>query len=226
MTSNLRNKLEILNFELQNIEETGKFEKVKKILEREIINQKNELEKIKTANEVLEKKAFEDELTGIQNRRSLNIFIKKIFEESLLNGEVVVLFMLDIDKFKKYNDCWGHAQGDECIKTITDCINKIKIKRQDVFGRYGGEEFVYITNSLSFEQAMDLGNQIRKEVENLGLFYIVESEKKPVTISIGGAIGRVSEFKTMPNMMEIADKELYKAKNMGRNITKIKNLSE
>lgn len=226
MTSNLRNKLEILNLELQNIEETGKFEKVRKMLEREIINQKNELEKIKLANDVLEKKAFEDELTGIQNRRSLNIFINKIFEESLLNGDIVVLFMLDIDKFKKYNDYWGHAQGDECLKAITDCINKIKIRRQDVFGRYGGEEFVYITNSLSYEQAMDIGNHIRNEVEKLGLYYIIGNEKKSVTISIGGAMGRVSDFKTMVNMMEVADKELYRAKNMGRNNTKIKNLSK
>lgn len=77
MNSNLGNKLEILNIELKNIEIIGEFEQIKIRLEKKIAIQKNELEKIKLENKMLEKEAYEDELTGIPNRRSINAYLKK-----------------------------------------------------------------------------------------------------------------------------------------------------
>lgn len=224
MSMNMRNKLEILNIEIDNIQETDKFDKLRIRLEKEISRQKNELEKTKLVNEILEKKVYEDELTGIQNRRSINAYLNKTLMEMSDNENMIVLYMIDIDKFKNYNDYWGHSEGDICIKKIADCIKDIQLNRGDTFGRYGGEEFVYISTVTTYDDALKLGNLIRTKAENIGLYYIYNGEKKATTISVGGVIGRSSDFSSMSEMLELADKELYKAKDMGRNITILRNL--
>lgn len=225
MSSNLRNKLEILNIELKNIHMIGEFEQIKIRLEKEITTQKNKLEKIKMTNKILEKKAYEDELTGIPNRRSINTYLRRILKEMGTKEDLIALFIIDIDKFKKYNDCWGHSQGDNCIRKITECIKKIQNNRNDIFGRYGGEEFVYISTSLTYEDAFNLGNLIRTEVERIGLYYMDKGVHNNVTISVGGVIGSSSDFKSMVNIMELADKELYRAKAMGRNMTILRDIN-
>lgn len=226
MSLNLRNKLEILNIDFRNIETTGKINNIRIRLENEITRQKNELEKIKRANEMLEKKAYEDELTGIKNRRSINIYLNRMMEKVSLSKDTIALFMIDIDNFKRYNDYWGHSEGDNCIKKIADCIKKIQESREDTFGRYGGEEFVYISTPTTYEDALVLGNLIRTEVENIGLYYIYNGERKTITISVGGVIGNCLDLNSIPQMMELADKELYRAKDMGRNITFLRNMNE
>lgn len=226
MSANLKTKLEILNIEIKNIEQTGKFEKLRNRLEKEIDRQKKELEKINIENEILGKKVYEDELTGIQNRRSINFYLKSKLEEMNSSEELIVLFMIDIDKFKGYNDYWGHSEGDVCLKKVADCMRKIQTSRNDVFGRYGGEEFIYISTSITYEDALILGNLIRTEVEDIGLYYIYEGERRSTTISVGGVIGRSSDFSSMAEMLELADKELYRAKDTGRNKTILNYITE
>lgn len=221
----LKNKLEILNIDIKNLEVDEKTNKIRTRLENEIIRQKNQLEKIKQTNEILQKKAYEDELTGISNRRSINIHIKKILGDLYSETETIALFMIDIDNFKKYNDYWGHAEGDECIKKITKSIKEIQSSRGDVFGRYGGEEFVYISSSINYEKALKLGNLIRRKVEEIGLFYIHKGKKKKTTISVGGILGLRSDFKSMAEIIELADRELYRSKDMGRNTTIVKDIN-
>lgn len=224
MTSNLGNKLEIMKIELEYIKENDKFENIKNMLEKEIQIQRNELQKIKKSNEILEKKAYEDELTEIPNRRYINNYLNKVWNNSIKNNEDIVLFMIDIDNFKKYNDYWGHSYGDLCLKKVADCLKEIQEKRNDVIGRYGGEEFIYIARSLNYDQALALGNHIRIEVEKLGLTYEHNNINKIITISVGGAIGKALDFKSISNLLEVSDKELYKAKDAGRNITFLKML--
>lgn len=208
-------KLEILKIEMQYFKDNDKFEIIKNKLEREILNQKNEIEKIKKASKELQQSALEDELTGIPNRRYINCYLKKLLENS--TDEIAVLYMIDIDNFKKYNDYWGHSKGDECLKTISNCIKEIQEKRNDVFGRYGGEEFVYVARNINYEESIELGNIIRSSVENLGIYYNHEGVKELITISIGGSLFKIRDFKSISNIMETSDNQLYKAKNMGRN---------
>ncbi len=221
MTSIVGDKLEILKIELEHLKENHKFEKIKIInqrLEMEISNQKNELEKIQKSNAILEKKILEDELTGVPNRRYINYHLNKTWEEALLQDEIIVLFIIDIDNFKKYNDCWGHLKGDECLIKVANCLKAIQEKRKDTFGRYGGEEFIYYAKNISYDQALELGNLIRTEVENLCLEYTFDNMSRVITISVGGVLGKVSDFVNISNMIQIADKELYEAKKGGRNI--------
>ena len=224
--SNLNNKLEILNVELKNFQKTGLNNNLSNRLENEINRQKHELEKITLENKILEKSAYEDELTGIMNRRSINAYLNEILNNMYQTEDLIVLFLIDIDKFKRYNDYWGHSGGDICLKKIADCIKTIQDEKGDIFGRYGGEEFVYISTPTNYQDAVKLGNFIRTEVEKLGLYYIYRGEKAAITISVGGAIGISSDFTSMTELLEIADKELYAAKNNGRNLTILKSIKE
>lgn len=226
MTSNIQNKLEILKIELGHTKEIDKYENVKNRLEKEISIQKTELEKIKKFNEQLEKKAYEDELTGIPNRRYINAYLNKIWEQTKINNEIIALYMIDIDNFKLYNDYWGHSKGDECLVEVAKCIKNIQIRRKDIFGRYGGEEFVYIARNLDYKQAYELGELLRLEVEKLGISYITNNDDKIITISVGGVLGKISNIENTTNLLYIADKKLYNAKNSGRNRTCILNISE
>lgn len=226
VSSNLSNRLEILNVEMDNYQNTGIYENLRNRLEIEINRQKHELEKITLENQILEKKAYEDELTGIMNRRSINIYLNETLKNMHSTKDSLLVFLIDIDKFKRYNDYWGHSGGDICLKSIADCIKSIQIEKQDIFGRYGGEEFIYISTKISYEDALELGNLLRIRVEELGLYYMYNGEKKIVTISIGGIIGMSSDFHSMAELMELADKELYRAKEMGRNLTILKQAIE
>ena len=127
------------------------------------------------------------------------------------------MFMMDIDHFKRYNDYWGHAKGDDCIKQISQTISEIKSMNNDVFGRYGGEEFVYIARDVDANQAIDLGNQIKEAVEKLRLFYVFDEVSYLVTMSVGIAIGSIQEAKHYAHLLEMADEQLYLAKELGRN---------
>lgn len=228
MTSSIGNKLEIIKIELDHIKENHKFEKIKMInqrLEMEITNQRNELEKIQKINEILEKSALEDDLTGVPNRRYINYCLNKTWEESLSQSETIALFMIDIDNFKKYNDYWGHSKGDECLIKIANCLNALQTKRNDIFGRYGGEEFIYFAKCINYDQATELGYLIRSKVEELYLNYLVDNKSFMITISVGGVFGQISDFSNIPEMLQIADKELYRAKSMGRNLTLIRSMN-
>ncbi len=224
MASNLGNKLEILNIEIENTKEKNKYREIKKRLEQEIEYQKNEIEKIKKTNETLFHKAYEDELTGIPNRRSINSYLKKILSDKSNKNENIGVLMIDIDHFKNYNDCWGHAQGDACLKKIASTINEIQESDKYIFGRYGGEEFVYVLRDTDYIKIKEIGNKIREVVKNLDIHYTFKDKKHLLTVSVGGAYGKITKFNKFSNLMELADKELYKAKEKGRNTTIINNL--
>lgn len=216
MISAMSTKLEILTLEMKYIKETTEFNNLRQRLEQEMLAKQMELEQIKTTNQQLEKKAYEDELTGIWNRRSINTYLKDVFEESNPQG-TIALFMMDIDHFKRYNDYWGHAKGDDCIKQISQKISEIKSSNNDIFGQYGGEEFVYIARDVDANQAIDLGNQIKEAVEKIRLFYVFDEVSYPVTMSVGIAIGSIQEAKHYAHLLEMADEQLYLAKELGRN---------
>ena len=223
------NKFEMFKIELDYLNESNKFEKAETInqrLEIEISSQKMELEKIQKLNRILEEKAFEDELTGVPNRRHINSNLNRILEESLLQDHIIALFIIDIDMFKKYNDTMGHMDGDKCLIKIANCLKDINTMRNDTFGRYGGEEFIYYALNITYDQASVLGNLFRTKVEELSLRYQKGNEMKLVTISVGGVLGRLSDFKNITDLIQMADQKLYQAKEMGRNITCIRNMME
>ncbi len=127
--------------------------------------------------------------------------------------------LFDIDNFKKFNDCWGHCAGDQCLQKVANCLKCIQYQRKDIFGRYGGEEFIYIAINISFYEALELGELFRTQVETMAINLSKEEYKNNLTISVGGIWGKRSDFSDTSEVVYQADCQLYKAKAMGRNKT-------
>lgn len=222
----LGNRLEILNVELKHTTDFEQLSKLKNRFEHELKLQKKEIERMNEMNRSLEKKISEDELTGILNRRAINKKLHEITETAKNEDFYLTVYMLDIDNFKMYNDYWGHSDGDKCLISIAKCISSIAWSRSDVFGRYGGEEFVYIARTSDYDAAFRLGEEIRQEVEKLGLHYGNGPSKTPTTISIGGVIGYGEEISSVSRLLQMADDQLYISKRSGKNRVRLVNLNE
>jgi diguanylate cyclase (GGDEF)-like protein len=218
--SAIGNKFEAMKLELDRYYDKHNYLETQRLntrLEMEINKQKSELEKVQKLNRLLEEKVYLDELTGISNRRSLDSQLQRIWENTEQKNQTIALFMIDIDHFKKYNDCLGHYEGDKCLRKVAECINQIQISENDIFGRYGGEEFLYFSLNRRFEEAVELGNRLRSEIEKMSLVYMQNGKHSILTISIGGVWGKLSEFNNIYEIIQSADKELYHAKDSGRN---------
>lgn len=167
------------------------------------------------ANMELERLASIDMLTGIYNRRSLFEYGQNIIKRDKEASKESIVIMFDIDCFKQINDQYGHLAGDLVLIEISRLIQS-DIREGDVFGRYGGEEFVLISEGTR-EQAKNMAERLRTIIE-ANQFMINESEDIDVTVSVGVC----SEFRLnveLEILIDRADKALYKAKAMGRNRT-------
>lgn len=210
-------RLEILNVELKYTKDFDQLLMLKNRFQEEINLQKLKINMISEENQLLEKSAYEDELTGILNRRSIKKGYYEIVDKTEKGNKLLALYMIDIDDFKRYNDCWGHPEGDKCLIGISKCIDKISISRGEIFGRYGGEEFVYIAEPESIEKAFDLGEEIRKSVENLNYYYEDNGSRIITSVSIGVVVCNGENCNDIASIFEEADRQLYISKKNGKN---------
>lgn len=166
--------------------------------------------------EIVEKRTKElqilsitDELTNIHNRRFLIDMLKSNIKECKRYDKYLSIVIFDIDHFKKVNDTFGHTEGDRTLIEISKYL-KNALRDVDILGRYGGEEFMIIMPNTLLEDAFKAADRLRKEISEL----IIGPEKIRVTIS-----GGVAEYDGSSLMQLIikADKNLYKAKQTGRN---------
>jgi diguanylate cyclase (GGDEF)-like protein len=151
-----------------------------------------------------------DTLTGLPNRRG----VSRAFEEAMAHvrgGGKYAVLLLDIDHFKSINDLLGHQTGDRVLAQIGRIIAE-NIRGVDVAGRFGGEEFLVLLRDAARERAMQVAERLRSAIETGGLAY---ADGKPVTISVGVAYARAADGTA--DVMERADRALYRAKNAGRN---------
>ena len=143
-------------------------------------------------------------------------------------GKSFGFYLLDIDKFKTFNDTYGHLQGDEVLKTVAKVMKKVAEQRQFV-GRYGGEEFVSIFPINRVDEVAIKMEKMREAIENTKVDYLEKEGKKlSVTASFGGIAFQIPEdasFEThMKDFIKIADENLYLAKENGRNNCVFRNL--
>ncbi len=156
------------------------------------------------------KNAYFDELTGIANFRSLEEHLQKLWED----GKNFSLSMMDIDNFKKVNDTYGHAVGNEVLTGIGRILKDVS-KKFDIFvGRFGGEEFLLISDKMNASHLYKVTDHVRKEVEKSHLSESVLD----LVITISGGVSQRSTFKSFTEVIEGADKGLYHAKRKGRNL--------
>jgi diguanylate cyclase (GGDEF)-like protein len=189
-----------------------------KQLEKEVIEQVKETTSIlREQKEESERKAIMDELTGIYNRR---YFEAKLEDELTLAKRFrsnLCLIMFDIDHFKNINDTYGHQAGDSILAELA-LTAKSLMSSVDSLCRYGGEEFAIILPETKIEEAIDLAEKLRNEVEE-HLFYIGD---KVINITISAGIAEYPTHALLKQgLIEKADSALYYAKNTGRNNIKI-----
>ncbi|MFB2978129.1 diguanylate cyclase domain-containing protein [Microseira sp. BLCC-F43] len=170
------------------------------------------------ANQKLALLATLDELTGVANRRYFNEHLAR--EWSRLKREQIPLSLIlcDIDYFKRYNDYYGHLAGDVTLKQVAQAIRKVLKRPADLVARYGGEEFVILLPNTSMAGAVQVGELIRQQVQQLKIPHAQSLVSDYVTLSLGIS-SLVPSLKESPEVLiKMADEALYAAKRQGRNI--------
>ncbi|MEC2074623.1 diguanylate cyclase [Metabacillus fastidiosus] len=158
-----------------------------------------------------------DELTGLYNRRYFNEFIITEWELAKKNSFNFSLILFDIDHYKNFNDTYGHLAGDECLKTISECIQVYNAEPLSFAARYGGEEFVVLLPQGTEREALSVAENIKTAILDLEIPHRSSLVNEYVTVSIGVAsIIPIEEME--PNeIISMADEALYKSKQNGRN---------
>ena len=166
-------------------------------------------EKVRQRTEALQDFANTDQLTQLKNRGAILETLENELKRSERHEHDLSLLMLDLDFFKEINDTFGHLEGDDVLSRVAVTI-KEACRQTDSVGRYGGEEFLIILPETTLQQADELAGRIRLAVSECKT-----GNGKKVTCSIG--VSSYTEGDTMVEIIRMADKRVYKAKDLGRN---------
>jgi diguanylate cyclase (GGDEF)-like protein len=171
----------------------------------------------KLADSVLDLAAFgmRDQLTGIPNRRSFDYRLDWEWYRAMREKSQLSILMIDVDKFKNYNDAFGHQQGDVALQTIAKTINQTIKRLTDFAARWGGEEFIVLLPTTDSAGALCVAENIRSGVENVIIPGDIKSNKITVSIGINTLIPTLQN--SSEHAISLADNALYKAKETGRN---------
>jgi diguanylate cyclase (GGDEF)-like protein/PAS domain S-box-containing protein len=171
---------------------------------------------LRTVADQMKSLAETDGLTGTVNRRALDAAIASELAYSITNRTSLSVMMIDIDRFKLYNDTYGHLAGDQCLKTVSDCLRDVVSRDTDIVARFGGEEFVVLLPGTDEVVALEVARAFRNRLNALHLPHSA-SEFGHVTVSIGVATknSHAPEI-TASRLLKEADQALYSAKRNGR----------
>ena len=184
-------------------------------LEARVEASAGEVETLRNKLETVRKEARVDVLTGLANRRCFDETFVAAIEESRVEGTPLCVLMCDIDHFKRFNDTWGHATGDQVLRLVAGCVSS-NVKGRDTAARYGGEELVVVLPKTALADAMVVAEQIRRSVESRKIVKKSTGESYgSITLSIGGSELKPGESPT--EFLARADACLYAAKHAGRN---------
>lgn len=176
--------------------------------------------KVKDYQEKLKLDSIIDGLTGIYNRRYFDDEFDKTWRASTRNKTPLAIIMMDIDYFKKYNDHYGHQQGDEALKSVAQSLQKHTRRAYDVLARYGGEEFVMLCQPSSHDDLKDTINGVLCGVSDLRIPHAKSDIGEILTISCGACYIAKPDIwmkSSQELALKMADQALYKAKKSGRN---------
>jgi diguanylate cyclase (GGDEF)-like protein/PAS domain S-box-containing protein len=171
-----------------------------------------------TSKKIIEEIAIRDELTSLYNRRYFNTIITDEINRAKRDKKVLSFAMMDVDHFKKYNDTYGHQEGDAVLSKIGEVLNSFTKRAGDFAFRLGGEEFAILFSGVNSDQALLFINSIKKAIEDLKILHIKNTASPVVTISAGLISIMPDEQMSENEIYKRADELLYKAKENGRNI--------
>jgi diguanylate cyclase (GGDEF)-like protein len=162
----------------------------------------------------LENQSIRDSLTGLFNRHFMQISLERELSRAMRRNQMLAVYMLDLDHFKRFNDTYGHAAGDSVLQAIAE-IFRTSIRTEDIACRYGGEEFTIMLPDVTPTVAYERAESIRRAVANLRVPLDREVYGE-FTVSIGVALfpndGDAADL-----LLRRADQALYRAKRLGRN---------
>jgi len=161
--------------------------------------------------------SYNDDLTGIANRRLFDQAIEVEWNRNQRKKIPVSVIIADIDNFKRYNNTYGHTQGDECLKAIARVFDRHLQRAGDLTARYGGEEFIAVLPDTLASEAAFLAEKIRESVETLAIKHEASGTGKILTISLGTCTMVPSSNKNPTDLILQADNTLFQAKSDGRN---------
>lgn len=171
----------------------------------ELENYKNQLKRLATT----------DELTGLYNRRIFNKILPQEINRAKRENKLIALMIVDVDFFKQYNDTYGHLAGDSVLSNIGQTIKNYLNRASDFGFRLGGEEFGVICTVSTKEEAEIIAENLRKAIEELALLHEKNTASIFISVSIGVSVH--DSAATPEELYFIADTELYRAKESGRN---------
>ncbi len=157
-----------------------------------------------------------DELTKLYNRRHLNLEAPRMINHALETGLPLSVIMFDLDNFKRLNDTWGHNYGDKVLVICADTIKK-SARSSDLPVRFGGEEFLLLCSGLDLMAAARVAERIRLAIANTE----ITVRGNPLTVTISAGVAQYIVGDLLTDMIDRADKALYKAKSEGRNRVRV-----
>ncbi|WP_246703286.1 MULTISPECIES: putative bifunctional diguanylate cyclase/phosphodiesterase [unclassified Rhizobium] len=172
--------------------------------------------------EALLRLSITDSLTGMENRRAADIRLKQFWERWREDGVAFAVLLVDVDFFKKFNDYYGHQEGDHCLVTVANALSDIVAPLGATVGRYGGEEFIVILDLERGSDALALAEAICQGIEALDIVHAQRLDGfRHVTVSVGATVTRDAAGTKLENVINEADRALYSAKASGRNCARI-----
>ncbi|AKZ61723.1 diguanylate cyclase [Herbaspirillum hiltneri N3] len=183
------------------------------IAENEANEARAQVEKL---NQILERLALQDGLTRLANRRQFDVALAREMGRAVRSGRSLALIMIDVDRFKLYNDLYGHLAGDECLRKVGKSILSGERRADDLAARYGGEEFTIILPDCDAAGALAIAEQIRLAVRAQQIEHTANPDGI-VTVSLGiGCLTKVKRETSVRDLISMADQALYRAKDEGR----------
>ena len=182
--------------------------------------QRREQEKVRLENEHLHSQVQTDPLTGIPNRLMLDELIPTLFEQAQNDETLFGVALMDIDKFKEYNDTYGHLAGDICLQKVAKAIERVSGKPGVYCARYGGDEFIMLYSCKSDEEIMSIADELNKEIFALDIEHSAMGEGGRISISQGICNSTPQKENVQEDFMNEADNALYAIKKrLGLRIT-------
>ncbi len=175
--------------------------------------------RVKTLSDELRLMACTDGLTGVANRRHFDEMLNLEWVRNAREGTSLALLMVDVDHFKRYNDCHGHPAGDVCLKAVARALASVARRPADLVGRVGGEEFAVLLPGTDLKGARRVAQEAIEAVHALAVPHADSPTAPQVTASIGVAACSDAEFvdRASSSLVRVADEALYAAKSAGRN---------
>jgi len=173
-------------------------------------------QQLQKTNFELQRLTNTDGLTGIANRRYFDDYLGAEWKRAKRMQEEISLLLIDVDNFKLYNDTYGHVAGDLVLKQVAKAMEASVVRSSDLCARFGGEEFSVILPNTNIDGARAAGEKVREMVESLQIDH-VHSVSGILSVSIGAATIIPQEEDNRSDLIHLADKRLYRAKQIGKN---------